>query len=60
MAKRYSIAFNTSEAPGRVKAVWVELEEWFMKDRDVAHVDLVNHPLYADLERYVLANPSNT
>lgn len=58
MAKRYSIAFNTTEFPGRVRAVWVELGHWFMKPKDVAHVDLRDHPLYPELEGYVLANPS--
>ena len=58
MAKRFSISFDTKEAPGRVKAVWVELGTWFMRDRDVAHVDLRDHPLYPALEAYVLANPS--
>lgn len=58
MARRYSISFDTKEAPGRVKAVWVELGSWFMRDKDVAHVDLCNHPLYPKLEQYVLANPS--
>lgn len=58
MAKRYSISFDTQEAPGRVRAVWVELGHWFMKPTNVAAVNLVDHPLYPELERYVLANPS--
>lgn len=59
MARRYSISFDTLEFPGRVRAVWVELGHWFMKPKDVAHVDLADHPLYPELERYVLANPSS-
>ena len=58
MARRYSISFDTRDAPGRLKAVWVELGTWFMRDTDVARVDLRDHPLYPELERYVLANPS--
>lgn len=58
MARKYSISFDTNEAPGRVRAVWVELGHWFMRDKDVARVDLCDHPLYPQLERYVLANPS--
>lgn len=64
MAKRYSISFDTQDMPGhrgkpgRVRAVWVELGHWFMGPRDVAHVDLAAHPLYPELEEYVLANPS--
>lgn len=58
MAKRYSISFDTKEAPGRVKAVWVEMGEWFMRDGNVASVNLVDHPLYPHLEAYVKANPS--
>lgn len=58
MAKRYSISFDTNDAPGRVRAVWVELGYWFMKPGSVANVDLADHPLYPELEQYVLANPS--
>lgn len=58
MAKRYSISFDTNEAPGRIRAVWVELGHWFMRENQVAHVDLCEHPLYPQLEQYVLANPS--
>lgn len=58
MAKRYSISFNTSEAPGKIRAVWVEMGHWFMKDTDIANVGLAAHPLYPELEAYVLANPS--
>lgn len=58
MARRYSISFDTNDAPGRVRAVWVELGHWFMKPKDIAHVNLCDHPLYPELERYVLANPS--
>jgi hypothetical protein len=58
MARRYSISFDTNDAPGRVKAVWVELGVWFMRERDVAHVNLCEHPLYPQLEEYVKANPS--
>lgn len=58
MARRFSISFDTNDAPGRVKAVWVELGTWFMKPTEVARVDLCDHPLYPQLESYVLANPS--
>lgn len=58
MAKRYSISFDTRETPGRIRAVWVEMGHQFMRDKDVAHVDLASHPLYPQLEAYVLANPS--
>jgi len=58
MAKRYSISFDTNEAPGRIRAVWVEIGHWWMKPKDIADVSLRDHPLYPDLEQYVLANPS--
>lgn len=58
MARRFSISFDTNEAPGRIRAVWVELGHWWMKPKDVAHVDLAAHPLYEELEAYVHANPS--
>lgn len=57
-AARYSIAFDTLDAPGRVKATWVELGTWYMRDKDKARLDLCDHPLYRQLEQYVLANPS--
>lgn len=58
MARRYSISFDTKDTPGRIRAVWVELGHWWMRDTDVARVDLRDHPLYGELEAYVLANPS--
>lgn len=58
MSKRYSIAFDTKDAPGRVKATWVEIGTWFMRADSIAHIDLHDHPLYSDLEAYVLAHPS--
>lgn len=57
MAKRFSISFNTTEFPGRVRAVYVELGYWFMRKGNVAHLDLCEHPLYPELVQYVKANP---
>jgi hypothetical protein len=59
MARRYSISFDTNDAPGRVRAVWVEIGHWFMKPNEVARLDLCDHPLYPELEKYVLNNPSS-
>lgn len=59
MAKRYSISFNTEDSPGRIRAVWVELGHWWMRGTDTAHLNLCQHPLYPQLERYVHANPSD-
>lgn len=58
MAKRYSISFDTNDAPGRVRAVWVEIGHQWMREGDIADVSLCDHPLYRELEWYVLANPS--
>jgi hypothetical protein len=58
MAKRYSISFDTNEAPARIRAVWVELGHWWMRPTDITDISLCDHPLYPQLEQYVLANPS--
>lgn len=59
MARRFHIQFDTNDAPGRLKAVWVELGIDFKRaDNKPMRVDLCDHPQYEALERYVLANPS--
>ena len=58
MAKRYTIAFDTQDASGRVRGTWVELGRWFKRQGDIADISLADHPLYRELEAYVLANPS--
>lgn len=54
----YGIDFDTLDMPGKVKAVTVALDILIMRDVDSVRVDLCDHPLYAKLERYVLANPT--
>ena len=58
MARKYSIAFDTRDTPGKIKAVTVELSLTNMGKNDVARVDLCDHHLYHHLERYVLAHPT--
>lgn len=58
MATRYAVSFDTKDAKGRIKAVWVEMGHFWMKSNDDIRVDLCDHPLYEHLESYVLANPS--
>jgi hypothetical protein len=54
----YGISFDTKEVPGKIRFVKVILSHDFMSDKDRIRVDLVDHPLYKQLEQYVLANPS--
>lgn len=59
MAKRYYINFDTNEMPGRIKATTVRLDTDVVRDMNKGlPVDLVDDPLYPQLERYVLDNPS--
>lgn len=60
----FCVAFETRDPKtgkqhaGYVKAVQVTIEHVVMDTMDSARVDLADHPLYAELERYVLSNPS--
>lgn len=56
----YYIAFDTREAPGKIKAVRVRLDtEYLSVDSErQLRIDLANDPLYAALESYVHSNPS--
>lgn len=58
MGKKYHISFDTKDMPGRIKAVTVELGIDIMREQSVADISLAAHPLYPQLEQYVLANPS--
>ena len=53
----YCVAFNTTDMPGKVVAVQVTLNTHIMGPQDKVRVDLVDHPLYAKLHAYCLANP---
>jgi hypothetical protein len=54
--KSYCISFDTLEMPGKIVAVSVELNTIIMGSSDSVRVDLVDHPLYPKLEKYVLDN----
>jgi hypothetical protein len=52
----FHIAFDTKHAAGYIKTVKVTIENDVMDSMDTVRVDLCDHPLYPDLERYVLGN----
>jgi hypothetical protein len=56
-ANTFAIEFDTHEQPGTVVAVQVTLSRITMRPEDAARIDLVDHPLYPALCRYVAANP---
>jgi hypothetical protein len=53
----FHISFNTSGKSGYITTVKVTIERDVMDSMDTARIDLADHPLYKDLQRYVLANP---
>lgn len=52
----FHIQFETTDS-GYLKTVKVTLEHDVMDSVDVARIDLANHPLYKQLQQYVLSNP---
>lgn len=64
-AEEYGISFYTTKHPGFFTKILVSLREDVVdmsnKDemKNSVRLDLVDHPLYPELERYVLANKSN-
>ena len=55
--KTYHIAFDTKTRPGYVLAVKVTIETDVVMGDEVVSIDLADHPLYKDLQAYVLGNP---
>lgn len=61
----YHISFDTRGTPGFIRAVKVTVEIDMIPDdsglpqdmQEKYRVDLADHPLYAELQRYVKANP---
>jgi hypothetical protein len=57
-ADKYHISFDTKSNPGKVEAVTVSLSlDTLVDDDRKVRIDLAEHPLYKDLQQYVLANP---
>jgi hypothetical protein len=55
----YYIDFDTKAVPGKLKAVKVQIGEEVLEANDTPlAINLCEHPLYAQLERYVRENPS--
>lgn len=53
----FHVSFNTNGNGGYIKAVKVTIENDVMDALDSVRIDLADHPLYKDLQAYVLANP---
>ena len=59
-AEEYFISFDTKINPGKLEAIRVRLDNVTITDMEKRlNIGLKDHPLYSDLERYVLGNPSN-
>ena len=59
MATKYHIGFDTKDTPGVLKSVTVKLGVVYTRDRNARfNIALMDHPLYEQLEHYVLNNPS--
>lgn len=54
---QFAISFDTKEMPGKIVVVTVALDKSIMGSNDSMRVDLVDHPLYKHLARYVKDNP---
>jgi len=54
----YCISFDTKEMPGKIVGIRVQLDKHIFGMDGKVRVDLCDHPLYPQLERYVLGNPS--
>lgn len=53
----FYISFDTKINPGKIDAVRVRIDNVTIADMDKPlNLALVDHPLYRDLEQYVLAN----
>ena len=56
---KYHIEFNVAPDKKSIQAITVSLDSQTITDMNAQmRVDLACHPLYANLEKYVLANPS--
>ena len=53
----FHVAFDTRSHRPFIKTVKITIEDDVMDDMDTARIDLADHPLYADLQEYVLMNP---
>lgn len=54
----FHIAFNTDGHAGYIKAVKVTIEYDMLPATDEEfRIDLADHPLYKELQRYVRSNP---
>ena len=58
--KEYGVAFQTDEVKksGYMTYTKITIETDVLGMDESVHVDLRDHPLYHDLEKYVHANPS--
>lgn len=58
MAKRYYITFDTKDMAPNIKATWVEIGTELIRDMDRGlPINLSDHPKYAELYAYCMANP---
>lgn len=57
---KYYIEFNVAPDKKSIQTITVSLDSEVVTDMEAEMtIDLLSHPLYANLEKYVLANPSH-
>jgi hypothetical protein len=57
--KEYYIDFDSKSKPGKLVAVKVTVQKVTIDDMNKSlPINLCEDPLYAELERYILSNPS--
>lgn len=57
MQNEYYIDFNTTQQPGKLQAVKITIDLVTIEDmKKPLNINLTEHPLYLELQRYVLAN----
>lgn len=54
--EKYFVEFATNPTGDKVTGTFIHIGQHPVADTDLLRVDLAAHPLYPQLERYVLAN----
>lgn len=53
----FFISFDSTNSSGYIKGVKVTIEEDIVDVDESVRIDLADHPLYGQLQRYVRSNP---
>lgn len=53
---RFYVGFDTNSKPGKLLGVYVIVGQAEVADTEAARIDLASHPLYPQIEAYVMGN----